>query len=152
MNADQLIAAHLERLTTDVAAWLELFAEDAVVEFPYAGSFGTPSRLEGLAAIRDYFTRGLADFEGLTLSNVRRLAGADPDAAAVEAHGSATIRSTGKRYEQDYVMFVRARGGRIVAYREYWNPLAVLDVFGQGGPSWARGSAEGARGAAGGAR
>ena len=27
-------------------------------------------------------------------------------------------------------MVVRARGGRIVEYREYWNPLPAIEAFG----------------------
>jgi ketosteroid isomerase-like protein len=29
-------------------------------------------------------------------------------------------------YEQRYVSIIRTRNGRIVHYKDYWNPLAVL--------------------------
>jgi ketosteroid isomerase-like protein len=59
--------------------------------------------------------------------------GLDPDVAVVEAHGSATIATTGRRYDQDYVVFVRTRDGMVVSYREYWNPLPGLEAFGREG-------------------
>lgn len=129
MTIDQLIAKHLDFIATDMERWLELLADDAVVEFPYAGSLGVPPRLEGRGAIRAYFLDAIKSFEGLTFSNVRTYPTTDPDVAAVEVHGSATITSTGRRYEQDYVMVVKARDGRIVHYREYWNPLPAIAAF-----------------------
>ncbi len=130
MNATQLLDRHLALLATDPERWLGLFADDAVVEFPYAGSLGVPGRFEGLGAIRGHFVRILADLEGLAFSGVRRHPSADPDLAVAEVHGAARVRSTGRHYEQDYVMVVRARGGRIAHYREYWNPLPAAAAFG----------------------
>lgn len=115
----------------DVEAWLSLFADDAVVEFPYAPSIQRPARLDGKAAIAAYFRPAIALFLDLTFRDVRLVPGADPDVAVVEAHGSATIATTGKRYEQDYVLFVRTRNGAVVSYREYWNPLPGIEAFGR---------------------
>ncbi|WP_224369006.1 nuclear transport factor 2 family protein [Hyalangium versicolor] len=129
-NAGALLDAHLELIGTDIERWLELFAEDAVVEFPYAGSLGVPSRLEGLEAIRRYFVETPKHFRGLVFSNIRRYLTTDPEVAFGEVHGSATIASTGRRYEQDYIMMVKARDGRISFYREYWDPLLGLKAFG----------------------
>jgi uncharacterized protein len=134
MHAAQLLAAHLERLPVDPASWLELFAEDALVEFPYAASLGAPGRFEGRDAIRHYFFTALENFRGLTFSNARLYPGADPAFALAEVHGSATIASTGKSYEQDYVMVIEARGGRIARYREYWNPLPAIEALDLKGP------------------
>jgi ketosteroid isomerase-like protein len=130
MTIDQLVTAHLERIGTDIERWLELLAADAVVEFPYAGSLGIPPRLEGRDAIRRYFVETIAGFEGLTFTDVRTHVTSDPDVALVEVHGAAHITATGRRYEQDYVMLVKARQGRIALYREYWNPLPAIAAFG----------------------
>ena len=50
-SIDLIFAAHLELIGTDVEAWSDLLAEDAVVEFPYATALGAPSRFEGKPAI-----------------------------------------------------------------------------------------------------
>ncbi|AKT41921.1 nuclear transport factor 2 family protein [Chondromyces crocatus] len=122
-------------ITTDTERWLELFAEDGMVEFPYAGSLGSPGRLEGKAAIRRYFTEALKSFEGLEFTRRRKHLLHDPDLVIAEVHGSATITTTGRRYEQDYVMVLQTRAGKIVLYREYWDPMAGLAAFGPaGGP------------------
>jgi ketosteroid isomerase-like protein len=130
MTIDQLLSAHLEYLGTNIERWLELLTDDAVVEFPYAGSLGVPARLEGRDAIRRYFVETIAKFKDLTFTDVRRYPTLDPDVALMEVHGSATILPAGLPYEQDYVILVKARGGRIALYREYWNPLPAIAPFG----------------------
>ena len=129
MNIEQLVSAHLERLIADPKGWLQLLADDAVVEFPYASSIiRATSRLQGRAVIREYFAKALELFDGLTLSQPTIHLTRDPEVAVVEVHGSTIIKSTGKPYEQDYVMFIKSRAGRIVLYREYWNPLVAVSA------------------------
>ncbi|WP_437279747.1 nuclear transport factor 2 family protein [Sorangium sp. So ce375] len=130
LDAAQALDAHLELIGRDTERWLDLFADDATVEFPYAPALGAPARLEGKAAIRRYFEGILESFHDLELRDVRRYPTTDPDVALAEVHGSATIGPARKRYEQDYVMFVATRNGRIARYREYWNPAPVVEAFG----------------------
>jgi ketosteroid isomerase-like protein len=129
-NALEALDAHLALIGTDIERWLTLFADDATVEFPYAAGMSLPARFVGKEAIQAYFSRTPDVFRNLTFSNVRRYATSDPDVAIGEAHGSATIATTSKAYEQDYVFFVHCRDGRILRYREYWNPLPVFESFG----------------------
>jgi hypothetical protein len=129
-DAGSLLDAHLSLIGTDIERWLALFADDAVVEFPYASPLGLPERLEGQEAIRRYFGETPKHFLGLVFTNVRRYLTTDPEIALAEAHGSATIAATGRQYEQDYVMMVKTREGRISLYREYWNPIPGLKAFG----------------------
>ena len=131
--AERAARALFRHVGTDVEAWLACLAEDAVVEFPYAGSVQRPTRLVGKAAIADYFRPGISLFQGLSFRDLRVVPGADPDVAVVEVHGTATITTTGRRYEQDYVVFVRTRDGLVVSYREYWNPLPGIEAFGLAG-------------------
>lgn len=121
----RLMDAHLALIATDVERWLTLFADDAVVEFPYASSLGGPARLEGIKAIRAYFAPITKHFQGLTFTNVQRSPSVDPTTGWMEVHGSATLQPGNIPYEQDYVMRMQVRDGRIVHYREYWNPLAA---------------------------
>lgn len=129
-NAQEALDAHLALIGTDIERWLTLFADDATVEFPYARGTSLPPRLVGREAIRAYFSHAPEVFKDLTFSNVRRYPTSDPDIAIGEAHGTATIATTSKPYAQDYVFFVHVRDGRIVRYREYWNPLAAFESFG----------------------
>ena len=53
----EVFAAHLALIGKDIPAWVDLFAEDAIVEFPYASAVGSPEQLEGKAAIYNYMRR-----------------------------------------------------------------------------------------------
>ncbi|ACY15492.1 nuclear transport factor 2 family protein [Haliangium ochraceum] len=128
MTTEQLLTAHLEHVTRDDARWLALFADDAVIEFPYA--LDTPTRLVGRDAIARFCAEIFPFFDELRFSALRLYQTTDPAVVLAEVHGSARITTTGAAYEQDYVMYVRSEAGRIVHYREYWNPTGVGDAFG----------------------
>jgi uncharacterized protein len=46
----------------------------------------------------------------------------DPDLLVIEEHGDHAVRSSDRRYQNQYVMLVRFRDGRIVRWLEYSNP------------------------------
>lgn len=126
----EIFAAHLATIGKDVTAWLALFADDAVIEFPYASAVGTPERLEGKRAIYEYMKDTPSQMLGLTFTDVRVQPALDANVVFAEVHGEATIASTGRLYRQDYVMRLETDGERIVRYREYWNPVPALAAFG----------------------
>jgi uncharacterized protein len=129
-DAASALDAHLALLGHDQQGWIDLFADDAIVEFPYATPLGLPDRFEGKAAIDGYFRGTPENFRNFAFRDVRRYPTTDPDVALAEAHGSAIVGANDARYEQDYVMLVKTKGGKIVLYREYWNPLPALAAFG----------------------
>lgn len=126
----QAFAAHLALVGTDVQAWVNLFAEDAIVEFPYASAFGSPERLEGKSALYNYMKDVPAQMQNLIFTNVREYPTLNPNILFAEVHGEATIAATGRQYQQDYVMRLETQDGKIVHYREYWNPAPVLEAWG----------------------
>lgn len=129
-DAARALDEHLALIGNDIQRWIDLFADDAVVEFPYAPSLGFPERLQGKAAIDRYFRGTPESFRDLAFRDVRRYRTTDPDVAIAEAHGSASVGANDARYEQDYVMLVRTKDGKIILYREYWNPVPALEAFG----------------------
>ncbi|MGL5059994.1 MAG: nuclear transport factor 2 family protein [Microcoleus sp.] len=40
------------------------------------------------------------------------------------------IVATNRHYQQDYVMRLETKDGKIVRYREYWNPIPALEAWG----------------------
>jgi len=48
---------------------------------------------------------------------------ADPEAAVAEFKAEGLIKPTGRIYRQDYVLFLRAAGGKIAFLREYFDPV-----------------------------
>jgi uncharacterized protein len=51
------------------------------------------------------------------------------DAVLAEFSAEADVRTTGRKYRQDYAIYLRAGEARIVFYREYFDPTRVIAAF-----------------------
>jgi ketosteroid isomerase-like protein len=114
-----------DRLDPDARTFLDLMAPDFTMEFPYARP-GMARRIEGLDPVLEYLAtvgQGIAvdHFSDVAIHQTD-----DPDVVIVEftSHGQAL--RTGEPYENRYISVIRTRGGQIVHYTDYWNPLAGL--------------------------
>jgi ketosteroid isomerase-like protein len=109
----------------------ELMAADGVVEWPFRGP-GAPARLEGRDAIREYVARSplarLMHFEDLRADAVHETS--DPEVIIVETSMIGQVVATGRRFELPAIAVLRIRGGEIVSYRDYVNPLAAAQAAG----------------------
>ena len=109
---------------------LEMLTEDAVMEFPYHLPT-TPTQLVGKSEIAKFFA-GFADF--LTLDEIRFVAAHqtdDPSVAILEYEGAGRATQTGKPYQQQYITVLTFRDGKIAHWKDYWNPVNVLNATGQ---------------------
>ena len=122
-TASDLLQHHFDTLVADNARWQTLIAEDIVWELPYAPSVGHPARLSGREAVVRHVTWFLAAVEKFRFSDVRLHAFADPAAAVAEVRAEGLIKPTGRIYRQEYVLFLRARAGKIAFLREYFDPV-----------------------------
>lgn len=112
-------------LDKDIPGWVGLWAEDGVMEFPFAPQ-GWPERLAGKEAVaaymRDYPDHiDLHDFPDLRIHQTT-----DPRTIVVEMRGVGRLVQTGDPFDMTYIAVVTVQRGRITSYRDYWNPLAVL--------------------------
>lgn len=121
--AAELLRQHLRWLVDDNQQWQELIAEDIVWELPYAPGIGHPARLSGRdAVIRhvSWFIGAVSDFR---FFDAQILPAADPQQAVARVHAGGLIKSTGRVYRQEYVVFLTASDGRIAHLREYFDPV-----------------------------
>jgi ketosteroid isomerase-like protein len=133
-----VIERALERARAyDADGYADVFADDAVLEFPFAPA-GWPSRLQGRAAIlamlRLNFAR--ARDAGRRFTDLRPLVheGADPETAVVELDARVESPSTGKSCAVRYVHVYRVHEGRVVSLRDYFSPEQIAEVQALGGP------------------
>ncbi|MFI9610566.1 nuclear transport factor 2 family protein [Streptomyces sp. NPDC052023] len=111
-------------LDKDIPAWVDLWAEDGVFEFPFAPQ-GWPRRLEGKAAVaaymRDYPDHiDLQDFADVKIHRTD-----DVRTVVVEMRGVGRLVKSGAPFDMTYIAVVTVADGRITHYRDYWNPLAL---------------------------
>lgn len=119
-----LRAALGERIAEDATSFVEMLAEDAVMEFPFAPP-GLPTRLEG----RDTIARYLETLAGLIAFDAigpGRIVASTEDTAVLAFEASGQGLKTGASYEQRYLSVITTRSDLIVHYQDYWNPLPVV--------------------------
>ena len=110
-------------------AWSQLWAEDGLLEFPYAPE-GKPSTYQGRAAILAYMRSAAGGFsiDGIDSHKVHTMT--DPSVACIELSIRGTMAGSGAPYNQRYVIIFETVDGKIKRYREYWNPLVVMNAYG----------------------
>ncbi|MBV1942474.1 nuclear transport factor 2 family protein [Streptomyces sp. BV286] len=109
----------------DVSGWIDLWDEGGVLEFPFAPE-GWPKRLEGRGAVADYMRHypdhiDLHDFPDVEIHET-----GEPGTIVVEMRGVGKLVETDVPFDMRYIAVVKVAGGLITHYRDYWNPLAVL--------------------------
>ncbi len=109
-TTEQVFAEHLALIVTNIPAWVNLFTEDAVIEFPYAS--GTAKRLEGKEAIYNYMKDVPAQMQNLIFTNICKYPTSNPNLFWAEVHGETIITATGRYYQQDYVMRLETKEGK----------------------------------------
>ena len=127
--AEDLLHRHLETLVADNARWQTLIAADVVWELPFAPALGHPARVVGRAEVTQFATWFVGAVENFRFFEVRVHAFADPEAAVAEVKGEGRIKATGRIYKQEYVVFLRAAGGKIAFLREYFDPIRAAKAM-----------------------
>ena len=113
-----------ERLDPGAETFVEMFADDGVLEFPFA--IPEASRIRGRAEIAHHLERNARRIEFLDVGDVRVHGTGDPNVVIVDFAGYGRAVETGIPFEQRYVSIILLRAGRIVHYIDYWNPVAIL--------------------------
>ena len=124
-----LRAALGDLLAPGAASFAEMMAADAVMEFPFAPA-GSVTRIEGRAALERYLSGfgEILQIDHMTAPTVHRSQRAGVVILEFGCVGSGV--QTGAPYRQTYISVITLRDGRIMHYRDYWNPLVVLAAVG----------------------
>ena len=110
----------------DVDRLGELYAADYVLELPYAKP--EPVRVDGLAAVLPYLRAAFEVFRfTLTISNAFEVIGGDTIIAEYTSEG--TVVPSGKAYANTYIGVWTFRDGKVVATREYYDPVVSADAY-----------------------
>jgi uncharacterized protein len=114
-----------DHLNPDAETFVQMFAENGVMEFPFALP-NVSQRVEGREALsaRLGFLSGLIEFH--SVSEVVKHETGDPEVFILEFAGVGKGLTTGEPFEQRYISVIRVHDGQIVHYKDYWNPVAFL--------------------------
>jgi ketosteroid isomerase-like protein len=127
--ASDLLQRHFQTLVDDNAQWQTLIADDIVWELPFAPALGHPARLTGRKEVVHHVTWFLGTVENFRFFDLKVYPFADPEGAVAEVKAEGLIKRTGRIYHQDYVLFLRATGGKIAFLREYFDPTRAAKAL-----------------------
>lgn len=127
--ASDLLQRHIQTLVDDNAQWQTLIADDILWELAYAPAIGHPARLLGREEVVRHATWFLGAVENFRFFDIRVYAFVDPKMAVAEFKAEGLIKTTGRIYVQDYVLFLRAESGRITFLREYFDPVRAAKAL-----------------------
>lgn len=122
-----MLRANLGDLLAPAESFVDMFAEDGAMEFPFAPD-GIGETLVGKPALSAHFKSigGMLSISAIKDVEVHR---ADSDTVVVEFACEGVVVPTGKPYPQRYVSVIKLKDGKIVRYRDYWNPLVLNTAF-----------------------
>jgi len=134
-SADVLARRRQLMLAGDADGFADLFAPDAVIEFSFHGPPGTPVRLAGREAIREYSRQVMASPLRLEEYEVTELYQAqDPEVVIAEMRAKATVTTTGRSILATSIQVLRIRDGHIALFRDFADPRFLEDVTGEPPP------------------
>jgi uncharacterized protein len=56
----------------------------------------------------------------------------DPELVIAEFRADCTAVPTGRTFQQTYISVVHTRNGKFVHFKDFWNPLPVIEALGMG--------------------
>jgi ketosteroid isomerase-like protein len=114
--------------TSNLAGVLDLMAPDGDIEWPYTPA-GGPIRLRGRAEIGDYLTKAArSPIKWQEFRDVVVYETVDPDVIIVEYEAHGILTTTNGPFRQSIIAVFRVRDGHIVLYRDYLNPMALIEA------------------------
>ena len=122
-------------LNGDADGLAALFTPDAVLEFSFHGPPGTPVRLAGREAIREYSRQVMASplrLEDLAVTELYQTQ--DPEVVIAEMQAKVTVTTTGRSITATSVQILRIREGHIQLFRDFADPRILEDVIGEPRP------------------
>ena len=110
----------------NIDRWMEIYARDAVHEFPFTPE-GAPRELVGRDAIATYMSQMPSRIRFGALSDVQsRQTG---DELIIEATGHHRRIADDVERELSYVWFITMRDGKVMRIRDYMNPLQLSNLM-----------------------
>jgi ketosteroid isomerase-like protein len=128
-TASDLLQQHIQTFVDDNERWQTLIADDLLWELAYAPAIGHPACLSGRKEVVRHVNWFLGAVENFRFFDIRVNAFVDPQGAVAEFKAEGLIKPTRRIYRQDYVVFLRALGGKIAFLREYFDPVRAAKAL-----------------------
>ncbi|HTL85302.1 MAG TPA: nuclear transport factor 2 family protein [Acidimicrobiia bacterium] len=128
-NADRVRAMFALINTMDIDALIEYFADDAVMELPFAPG-QMPKEYRGKASAYDFQSSVKGTFSEFSMMLDSVYETTDPQVVIAEHHAHAVVAGNGRPYDNRYItIFTFDDDGKITNWREYYDAGVVVRAF-----------------------
>jgi len=130
LSPRQVVEALMQGISA--GTWQELhtwFSDDAVVEYPFA--LPSPSRLEGMEAIKKYFAAISVFPLKLQMRNMVVHATLSPEVVVAEWDYDGLVTTTGYAFRVSNITVTTVRDGKILRSRDYHNHAILAGLMGR---------------------
>jgi ketosteroid isomerase-like protein len=129
-QAQALLQAHFDTFVANPEKWKSIISDDIVWELPYAPGLGHPAKLTGRDEVLGHVGWFIGAVEDLRFYNLQISAFAEHSKAVAQVQAEGRIKTTGRIYRQDYVLFVEVENGKLRFIREYFDPIRAAHALG----------------------
>lgn len=110
-------------------AWLELWDENGVQDMPYSPP-NFPKRVEGKTAIARHYSALPSNVGRMVFPDLTIYPMLEPNTLYAEYRGEIEVLATKKPYNNTYAGLFQFRNGKILLFREYYNPMVFVEAWG----------------------
>lgn len=129
-DAEAVIEEFLDALEAmDTERLLNVWHDNGVQVTPFAPD-GYSNRIEGKTAIHHQYIGLLMRYKSVSFPDRAFHFTNDSNRVWVEFRAKIEIKASGQSYNNTYVCLFTLRDGRIIEYKEYFNPINFLNAFG----------------------
>jgi ketosteroid isomerase-like protein len=112
----------------DMERHFSFWDEDGVMEFPFQAA-GFPTTFTGRREIVAALGGMPEQLSAFSIHDLRLMGTGEPGVFVAEFRSEATVRASGRPYDQRYICVIEVRDGQVVLFREYNDPQRVAAAF-----------------------
>jgi ketosteroid isomerase-like protein len=128
-NIDRVRAIFALIDAMDIDALIEYFADDAVMELPFAPG-QMPKEYRGKAAAYGFQSSVKHTFREFSMTLDAVYETTDPNVVIAEHHAHGVVAANGRPYDNRYItIFTFGDNGKITNWREYYDAGVVVRAF-----------------------
>jgi len=122
----------LDEREDDAELWADQLHDEVVIELPFAKGTNIPTRIQGKADCLEYIREWYDLFADFKIQEMKVTRLEEHGAYLLEFKSRGFVAATAKPYHQSSIAVIKVRDHKIIFLREYWNPINLLEAFGEG--------------------